>query len=326
MTELGDEGAQWGGRLPAEAGGDDPYRQGQVATQPDDPPYLLRVLGAVCTRDAQEQFLRLDGAQHVQEDFFGLGQCGQPAPARDDDQAAGRARQQRADLGAVHGVVEYHDRLAARHVRTPARLPGRHAERDRAGRQSGVAQQLLQGGLRRQRRDTGREPVQVDEEATVRIPFRDVPGRLDGERRLADAAHPADRVDGCEPAVGIVPSQPRVKVGQGRVPTREVRDAAGESAPRMVGTGRFPGREPPVDRLQKPGGIVAPKPVRHVSERPAGTRVRLDTVKDPGDQFVGQLAATHTPRRQRPYPFRDRGPQLRGCRRADSPHRAAGRQ
>ena len=190
-------------------------------------------------RQLGQQRRRLVRGQRVQADHRRVVQRGQPAAAGHQDQAAGRAREQRLNLLVPGGVIEHQQDFPACDVIPPAACPGLQARRHPLGRDPGGEQQAGQRVGRVHRPLPGRVPVQRQEE----LPVREPPGQLvrgvHRERGLADAGHPVDRVDAHDPAVG--------RAGQRAQQPGEFGLAAGEPAdiPRQRpggGRGRRRGR------------------------------------------------------------------------------------
>ncbi|WP_440900759.1 hypothetical protein [Actinosynnema sp.] len=178
------------GALPRDA-----QRQRQPRAQPGQLHELRRVVGrAVVVGDAVQQLHGLRLGEHVQHEAVRAvagHQAGEPAATGDHDQAARRARQQRADLRDVGGVVEQHEHAAAREHRAvgggPALQVGGH-------RLAGVAQgpQEVVERVRGRDRRAGVVAAQVDVELAVREGGGHPVRPVHGERGLADPGGAGD--------------------------------------------------------------------------------------------------------------------------------------
>ena len=179
----------------------------------------------------------------------GVFQRGQPPPAGDQHQAAAAAGQQRADLLAARRVVQDQQQLPSGQPVAPQPGPRLQVRRDlpcrdadgqqQAGQRIGRVHRLAPGGVRVQRQEDlpGREPAGQ--------PVRG----MHGKRGLADAGHPADRVDAHHPA------RPRRRVGQfGELvlPPGERGDVAGQ----RPGRRRHPPAAGPARHRMAPRGSL----------------------------------------------------------------------
>ena len=211
------------GRVMPQLPGQHPDGQRQV---PAEPGYLPGRAGRVgqlrAARQLGQQRRRLVRGQRVQADHRRVVQRGQPAAAGDQDQAAGRAGEQRLNLLVPGGVIEHQQDFPARDVVPPAACPGLQARRHLLGRDPGGEQQAGQRVGRVHRALPGRVPVQRQEELPVREPAGQLVRGVHRERGLADAGHPVDRVDAHDPAVG--------RAGQRAQQPGEFGLAAGEPA------------------------------------------------------------------------------------------------
>ncbi len=206
--------------------GQHPDRERQAAAQPGD----LADPGVGCAEpgpDGQpdQQPGCLPGREGVQADRLGVFQRGQPPPAGDQHQAAAGAGQQRPDLLAAGRVIQDQQQLPSGQPVAPQPgprlqvgrdLPGRDADgQQQAGQRIGRVHRLLPGGMRVQRQEDLPAPEPAGQ------PVRGV----HGERGLADASHPADRVDAHHPAR---PRRGVCQFGQLVLPPGERGDVAGQ--------------------------------------------------------------------------------------------------
>ena len=124
---------------------------------------------------------------------FGDHEPGQPVAAGDQHQAARRARQQRADVIAVAGVVEQDEhsppgQRIAQHGRRPRDVAGHAVRAD--------SERLEKPAHRVERLDASSVvvAVQVDVELAVEV-VRDPVGPVHGKGGLSDPGHPGNRRD-----------------------------------------------------------------------------------------------------------------------------------
>ena len=204
------------GRVVPQLPGQHPDGQRQVTAQPGYLPGRARRGGqAGPARQLGQQRRRLAGRQRVEADHRRVVQRGQPAAAGHQDQAAGRAGEQRPDLLMPGRVVQHQQDPLARDVVPPAAGPGLQAGRDALGRDPGGEQQAGQRVRGVHRVLPGRVRVQRKEE----LPVRELRGqpvrRVHRERGLADPRHPVDRVDArparCRPARPACPAAAPVR-------------------------------------------------------------------------------------------------------------------
>ena len=232
--------------------GQHPDRQRQVAAQPGD--LAHRGIGGSQPGPGGKPGEQCPGfrrGEDVKAEHGRVVQCGQPAAAGDEHQAARGARQQRLDLLVAGGVIEQQKDLLARHVAAPLPGPRVQPRRDLRRGYPGDQQQAGQriGGV--DRPPPGGVGVQRQEE----LPVREGPGqpvrRMHREGGLADPGHPIDRVDLYHPATS------RRRRGQHSHQLRELGLPAGE------------------------GGDVA-------RQRPAGRRRERPRHLLPGRQHLGR--------------------------------------
>ena len=158
-----------------EVGGGHPQRQRQVGADPGQLGRRRR-LGRhpIRPEDRGQQGVRLVRAEHVEGQAVGAvagEQAGQPVPAGDQHQAAGAARQQRADLVGVDGVVQHHQHPPVGQQRPVPAGRRLHVDRDLFGRLAERTQQVRQRLHRAYRRVDG-EAAQVDVQLPVREAVR----------------------------------------------------------------------------------------------------------------------------------------------------------
>ncbi len=205
-------------QLPAEH----PDRQRQV---PGQLGYLPgRALPGSQVRPARQpgqQHRRLVGGQSAEADHHGVFQSDQPPAAGDQDQAAGRAGQERPDLLMPGRVIQQQQDLLARDIVTPPARPGLQAGRDVLLGDAGRQQQAGQRVGWANRPLAGSVGVQGKEE----LPVREARGQLvrgvHRKGRLADPRHPVNHADPWRPSVrgpaGLRSQQPRqLRVAAGK--------------------------------------------------------------------------------------------------------------
>jgi hypothetical protein len=214
------------------AGGDDGQREGQVRAPGDD---LVRGVGlhadaVVAEPVGQQQPSLVVGEQAQRERVGAIGgdQAGELVAAGDQDQAAGGAGQQGADLVGVAGVVQQHQHALARQqaaVQTHSRL---RADRDSLGRDLQRVQKPPDrfGGFRRMTRRV--EAAQVGIELAVGEQVGHPVGPVHRERGLADAGRAGDRGDHYRPPRSMPVAEQAVQRLQLRVPPDEPVDAGGK--------------------------------------------------------------------------------------------------
>ena len=184
----------------ADPRGDQPDRQRQIAAQPGHlGDRAVARLQTWAGGQADEQVRGLAGWQRVEADRRRLLQRGQPAAAGDQNQAARRPRQQRANLIGVGGVIQHQQHFLAGQVVAPQRRPRLQARRDPLRRDAGGEQQ---GGERFSRVDrplSRSMRMQAKEDLPVGEAGGELVGGVHGERGLADPGHPVHRVDADHP-------------------------------------------------------------------------------------------------------------------------------
>jgi hypothetical protein len=161
----------------------------------DDGHCAVPGLDFLAAGQAAEQSTCLARFQDLQRRRRGVGEGGQPVPARDQYQRPGRGGQQRPDLTAASRVIEQQQHPAVRHAVPPHGLPLRQPRRDQRGRGPGRQQQARQsggwiGGLLARS-----VTVQGNEQLPVREPGGKQMSRVHGKRGLPDPGHSADRAD-----------------------------------------------------------------------------------------------------------------------------------
>jgi hypothetical protein len=167
-------------------------------------------------------------------------QAGQLAAAGHQHQAARRARQQRADLLGVGGIVEQHQHPAARQQRPVQPLLVGQGGRDPRRRDAQRAQEAVQRGLRRHRLAARREAPQVDVELAVRELAGHLVRPVHGERGLPDAGGSGDGGDHHRPAARVTElAGQRVQLG---APPGELRRGGGQLPRDLPGRVRRGGR------------------------------------------------------------------------------------
>jgi len=165
VEELAGQHRQRELRVGDRAGGYDDQGQRQPRARGDDLLSRFRFGGhPVRAEPAGQQLPGFAGGEQVQchrAGRLGGDQAGELAAAGDDDHAAGRAAQQRPDLGGVPGVVQHHQHPpAGQQAAVQSRL-GIQADRDPPGRHLEGIQETPHR-LGRARRRLGRiEPAQV---------------------------------------------------------------------------------------------------------------------------------------------------------------------
>jgi hypothetical protein len=209
--------------------GGDPQGQRQIPAEPGERaggPGFRR--DPVRTQDHGQQGLRFPGGKHVEDEGMGVVEGGEPeqvGPAGDQHGAGRAAGQQRPDLLGARGVVQDHERPAAREQGAIHRRLFGLGERDGRWGHAQPAQEHGQhvGGRHRRIRGVAAE---VDVELGVRVPGGDPVRPAQGERGFADSADARDGGDhhgGRAAGVvqqGIQPSEVLLAAG-------EVRDVRG---------------------------------------------------------------------------------------------------
>ncbi len=131
--------------------------------------------------------------EHVQVDVDGGRQSGGPGAARGEDRAADRPRQQRPDLRRVLGVVEHQQQAPSVDDGTEERRAGVQTVRHRVAGHPQGDEETAEHRFRIGGHRIGAAQVHV--ELAVRVGLPDAVCHVQGERRLADAAHTDDGGD-----------------------------------------------------------------------------------------------------------------------------------
>lgn len=213
----------------------------------------VRSGGPLVPRDPPQQEHGIRGGQRPEDTRAGpvLGhEAAQPVPARHQDEAPGRSREQRNDLGVGMGVVQDdHHAPVGRTVAEQVTLP-RLVARHHGGRHAEPLQEPRQHVGGRERR-AGRRAGQIHEQDPVGKPLPQRVRALNGHGRLPDAARPGEGGDHRRPrhGAGAVQqgSDPRghvLAVREGRGRRRQHLRTRGTVGDSGHGTRRQPGGLP----------------------------------------------------------------------------------
>ena len=153
------------------------------------------VRDAAGTGGLAEQVERVAIRQDVHRQQMRVVEPGHDPPAGDQDETAGRFRQQRPHLRAAGGVVQHDQGPGPGQPGAVQRGALVRVRGDRGRRHVEGAQQVAERVLRRHRLQARGIAAQVHEELAVREPAGQPVRGVHGQRGLADAGHPVDGGD-----------------------------------------------------------------------------------------------------------------------------------